>query len=60
MAQLIDEAEQPATKKTIAEEMGLTVQSFYVAGFLSQYVKELEQAGVIVKERGNSEYAVGG
>lgn len=51
---VIKKRNQLATKKTIAEEMGLSVQSFYVAGFLSQYVNELEQAGVIVKERGNS------
>ena len=51
---VIKKRNQPVTKKTIAEEMGLTVQSFYVAGFLSQYAKELEQAGVIIKERTNA------
>ena len=51
---VIKKRNQPVTKKAIAEEMGLTVQSFYVSGFLSQYVKELEQTGIIVKERGNS------
>lgn len=51
---VIRKRKQPVTKKAIAEEMGVTVQSFYVAGFLSQYIKELEQSGVIVKERGNA------
>lgn len=51
---VIKKRKQPVTKKAIAEEMGLTIQSFYVAGFLSQYIKELEQSGVIVKERGNA------
>lgn len=51
---VIRKRKQPVTKKTIAEEMGLTVQSFYVAGFLRQYAEELEQASVIVKERGTA------
>lgn len=50
----IQKRQHPVTKKAIAEEMGLTIQSFYGPGFLSQYVKELEESGVIVKERGNA------
>lgn len=42
------------TKKAIAEEMGITIQSLYGAGFLARYAKELEEAVVIVKERGNA------
>jgi len=51
---IIKKRNRPVTKKAIAEEMGLTIQSFYGTGFLSQYIKELEQSAVIVKERGNS------
>lgn len=51
---VIKKRKQAVTKKAIAEEMGITVQSLYGAGFLAQYAKELEEAGVIVKERGNA------
>ncbi|MBQ3549290.1 MAG: hypothetical protein IJA33_05375 [Oscillospiraceae bacterium] len=51
---VIKRRNQPVTKKAIAEEMGITIQSLYGAGFLAQYAKELEQAGVIIKERGNA------
>lgn len=49
----IQRRKQPVTKKTIAEEMGITVQSLYGPGFLSRYVKALEDSGVVAKERGN-------
>ena len=51
---VIKRRKQPVTKKAIADEMGLSIQSFYVAGFLRQYAEELENSGVIVKERGNA------
>ena len=51
---VIKRRNQPVTKKAIAEEMGITIQSLYGAGFLAQYAKDLEQSGVIVKERGNA------
>lgn len=51
---VIKRRKQPVTKKAIADEMGLSIQSFYVAGFLRQYAEELENSGVIVKERGRS------
>ena len=51
---VIKRRNQPVTKKAIAEEMGITIQSLYGAGFLATYIKSLEQAGVIVKERGNA------
>ncbi|MBP3698758.1 MAG: hypothetical protein J6J01_04660 [Oscillospiraceae bacterium] len=51
---VIKRRNQPVTKKAIAEEMGITIQSLYGAGFLATYIKVLEQAGVIVKERGNA------
>lgn len=51
---VIKRRNQPVTKKAIAEEMGITIQSLYGAGFLARYAKELEEAGVIVKERGNA------
>ena len=50
----IQRRKQPVTKKTIAEEMGITVQSLYGPGFLSRYVKALEDIGVVAKERGNT------
>jgi len=34
--------------------MGLSIQSFYVAGFLRQYAEKLENSGVIIKARGRS------
>ena len=42
------------TRKAIAEEMGISVQSLYGAGFLSSYISELEGVGVIAKDRGNA------
>ena len=51
---VIKRRKQPVTKKAIAEEMGITVQSLYGSGFLSQYIKELEELDVVVKERGNT------
>ena len=51
---VIKRRNQPVTQKAIAEEMCITIQSLYGAGFLAQYAKELEQSGVIVKERGNA------
>ena len=51
---VIKRRNQPVTKKAIAEEMGITIQSLYGAGFLARYAKQLEQSGVIVKERGNA------
>ena len=51
---IIKRRNQPVAKKAIAEEMGITIQSLYGAGFLARYAKELEEAGVIVKERGNA------
>lgn len=52
--EVIQRRNQPVTKKAIAEEMGITIQSLYGAGFLARYAKELKEAGVIVKERGNA------
>ena len=49
---VIRRRKQPVTKKAIADEMGLSIQSFYAAGFLRQYAAELENSGVIIKERG--------
>ena len=51
---VIQKRRQPVTRKTIAEEMGISVQSLYGAGFLSSYISELEGGGVVVKERGNA------
>lgn len=42
------------TRKVIAEEMGISVQSLYGAGFLSSYISELESTGVIAEERRNA------
>lgn len=51
---VIRKRRQPVTRKTIAEEMGISVQSLYGAGFLSQYINDLEADGVVVKERANA------
>ena len=51
---VIKRRKQPVTKKAIADEMGLSIQSFYVSGFLRQYAEELENSGVIIKARGRS------
>lgn len=51
---IIQKRKQLVTRKAIAEEMGLTIQSLYGTGFLGLYISELESAGVIVKERGNA------
>lgn len=45
---------QPVTRRTIAEEMGISVQSLYGAGFLSQYINNLESDGVVVKARAHA------
>ena len=37
----------PITRKTIAGEMGLTVQALYGSGYLSKRIEELEDKGVI-------------
>jgi len=51
---VIRKRRQPVTRKTIAEEMGISVQSLYGAGFLSQYINDLEADGVVIKERANA------
>ena len=51
---VIKKRRRPVTRKTIAEEMDITVQSLYGTGFLSQYISELEAEGVVLKERGSA------
>ena len=50
--QLIKRRHRPVTRKAIADEVGITVQSLYGTGYLSLYINELENAGIIEKERG--------
>ena len=51
---VIRKRRQPVTRKTIAEEMGVSVQSLYGAGFLSQYINDLQADGVVVQARANA------
>lgn len=49
--ELIKRRGETANRKTIALELGITVQSLYGGGFLSCYIKDLEECGVITVER---------
>ena len=49
--ELIKRRGETANRKTIALELGITVQSLYGGGFLSCYIKELEESGIITVER---------
>lgn len=51
---VIKKRHQAVTRRTIAEEMGISVQSLYGAGFLSQYINDLESDSVVVKTRANA------
>ena len=42
---------KPATRKNIANEMGLSVQNLYGPGYLSVYIQELETSGVVRSEQ---------
>ncbi len=49
--ELIKRRGETANRKTIALELGITVQSLYGGGFLSCYIKALEESGIITVER---------
>ena len=49
--ELIKRRGETANRKTIALELGITVQSLYGGGFLSCYIKDLEESGIITVER---------
>lgn len=51
---VIKKRHQAVTRKTIAEEMGISVQSLYGAGFLSQYINDLQTGGVVVQARASA------
>ena len=48
---LIKQRNRPVSRKAIAVELGVSVQSLYGTGFLSCYIKELEALGVIDPEK---------
>lgn len=52
--EILKRQDRIVTKKTIAEEMGISVQSLYGTGFLSVYISELESTGIVQKERGSA------
>ena len=50
---VIKRRQRPVTRRAIADEIGISVQSLYGSGYLSLYINELDAAGLIEKERGN-------